>query len=335
MQISDPKVFDYIGLIGKTPMQLDAPEAKAAWRQLRDWMVHGNPKNEIPRYRELQFQPGGFKRGYFGRKPWQVTMLDNLPKPRWLKANWPKGAGKIAYNPYESDCDGPFSFLRNHAIQLDYSDLEKRFKEFEEGIEKTRESMRLNPRMPILGFRDSMLGGGLAPGQWCNIQARPWHAQPHQMAMLRRLQELGKPIVVSLEDSEAQPDWEALIKKLNLHVFDSISVTPKKSTGMRVVRTKMRPSAGSDYHFAFDIESRMDMSSGPHLMVWDEAHIFPYNPDDHLTKLYVKEREKKYDHKAAVNRVMKNNKWHDKKGTARRLEYIGASYEKELKAKKK
>lgn len=316
-KIHDPKTFDYIGLIGKQVDQLDEV-SRDAWRRVRDWMVSGHPVNDLPK-RSKQVVTGRIQ-----RNTWQSALFDNLPKPRWLKTRWPQGVGKTAFNPYENmvdhSLDSPFAFLRNHAIQLDCSDLEKRFAEFEEGIEKTRESMRLNPRMPILGFRDSMLNGGLAPGQWPAVHARPWHAQPHQMMMLRRLQELGKPVVVSLEDSEAQPDWEELIKKLNLTMFDSISpMTPKRSTGMRVVRTKMRPTVNSDYHFDFEFTGRFDFK-------------FAALDDESFAPLYEKER-KKYKHKDAVNRILKRYRG-DRKEAALSLERVGAAYEKEFKAKK-
>jgi len=305
----DFRAVDYIGLIGKTPMELNAPEAKALWDRIRNMVVFG----------DYRWQPPA-------RTNWQAReRLFARSRPRqWQTMNIPKGAGKTGMwdcvgHRSEID-DGPFSFLRNHPVQGTNVECEKMAQEFANSLEWIRERLgvKSEPRIPIMGFDPGLLPGGYLSGGLPLYSAGRPPMYAHQLQVYKRLAELGKPFTVCLEDSI---DMEASMKNMERFICDSLPRNP-----MRVVRTKPRSPINSDHHFDFDLERKF--------IVWDEAHIYRYNPDDLLTKLYTKEREKKYDHKAAVNRVMKHNKWHDKKGTAQRLEHIGAGYEKELKAKK-
>lgn len=327
------KFVDYIGLLGRDPMQLNAPEAKAAWERMRNMAVFGEHKWQPPVRRKFQ---------------WQDQALGIVGRSSWVKDNLPKGLGKTrslfdtaeemgihCYMNYPGMNNdeltrsrmGPRRYITtNSPIQEANS---RWFHEILENLKVKPESDMHVSRIPILYGLDraafdtetDVIGRGLLPGQFSAHNRMPIFSKtkPYSLIMAERLRELGKPVHICLED----PD-PLHTKRLADIVLEYSRPLRESGKALRIEMAK--PRKGSTNAFLLDSLS--------HMQVWDEVHVYDYNPDEWLTRLYAKEREKKFDHKAAVNRVLKHNKFHDKKGTARRLEFIGAGYEKELKAKK-
>ena len=339
------KPFDYLGLIGKDPKQLD-PVAKAAWDQMRNFMVCGNPKDHVPNYRNREFWPGHFEYKLYPHQRW---VLDNLPKR--LKFSWPSGMGKRdslfetaekmalhgymgyprfglgdkprrpKYRTVNAPIQGENSRLFDHLVQRNSEQVNPSFNPYENlvcpggHIDADDELISPTGRRMVMGFDPAMpiLSGGLTRGQ---LATQYYHGRlpidPLIIYKQRRLREASDTVIAF--DLESDMSLEKTLARM----YEYIKATPRM------------PKTLID-------------SLGP-IRVLDEVPkyrnadgnwvSYTYDPDEWLTQVYTKEREKKYDHKSAVNRVMKRHKFHDKKGTARRLEYIGAGYEENKKAQK-
>lgn len=320
--IPEPRIVDYIGLLGKDPKR--NPEDAKAWRELRDMVVHG------PR---LEFTFATKPRLW----PWQWS---SVTSKRWscsggtIGANLPKGGGKTEYirRMFEAgEATNMLAYMQMPRAEKDYELNQHQ----SESIDKIFDSIksvrgRLPARIPVVGLDtalpmgfgnlDARLNGGIPMGSWYNqpmhvpmeIRAKtnrnwPIQATNSELWMKAFAEALDGKIYIDLE---GDMDLVGAFERLRRHVDGIVVDMPKKR-------------GGSPQYFAFDYK------------MGDMQYL--YNPTDRLTKLYEKAR-KKYKHKDAVNYLVKREK-HGRKWAAKQLEEIGAAFEnkklEELRAKAK
>jgi len=333
------KPFDYIGIIGKDPNALD-PVAKTAWDDLRGAMVFGShrwtPPSEYDHKHKL-WRWQQIVTGFGGRR----VLLDNLPKglgkleydptARWPDTawqtaekmglhgymGWPSIAGKRPkYRTISTPIQGASSELLEKIKRRNWEQATNPYaNQVSPGGHVDDASISPTGRRLPMCFDPSMslLSGGLRLGEFSGMYgSRLMNIDPLVIFKSRAGLNVAK--------DDYMFDFEA-----NMHLEEK----------WEQIFKRIKPRSLEDATYVFDsIRPKCRVRLPPHA-VWDEVHQYTYNPDHWLTKLYIKEREKKFDHKAAVSRVLKHNKFHDKKETARRLEFIGAGYEESKKTENK
>uniref|UniRef100_A0AB39CDI5 Uncharacterized protein n=1 Tax=Pseudomonas phage HRDY3 TaxID=3236930 RepID=A0AB39CDI5_9VIRU len=331
------KPFDYIGLLGQDQKKLD-PVAKAAWDQLRDAMVFGayqwvppvgcETKRKLFRWQQIVTGFGG-----------QRVLLDNLPK----------GLGKTGYEMKEHQRDTLWQTAEKMALH-GYMGYPRPTLGLDELAARIRGK---TPRYRTISTPIQGAGSELLE----KIKRRNWEQayNPYEdLTPTGRIKPEFQPVMPILSGGLRRGQLA-----LESFYMDRLPIDP-------LIRFKHRPFGGH-VEAVFDFEADMNLEESftklyehiksrpmkedafffdslSQFKVLDEANLYrgpkgewvsyTYDPDDWLSKLYAAEREKKFDHKAAVSRVLKRNKFHDKKGTARRLEFIGAGYEEHKKALK-